>query len=148
MFDTDYQLDRVQLIPVTTLLQRITQSCDIGRLERVEDWHRLFASKCLDGSFWALCDAIPRNGFTVPICVNVDRWTGAWSMGNGHHRLCAAVLLGLDEVPVFLASDNDYMHSETTTDDNTSLSDDYVPFAVATAMTQVLLEGCSFSAWD
>jgi hypothetical protein len=52
----------------------------------------------MDATFGQLLQAIPEVGFLDPIGI-YDRYDGM-SVGNGHHRLTAAILLGLDEIPV------------------------------------------------
>lgn len=75
------------------------------------------------GQFYGvLCDNIMKVGFTTPICVyRTEIWNEAIQMdeevfaqGNGHHRLCLAILLGLDWIPVLFSFDGDYMHSDVT----------------------------------
>lgn len=113
-------------VPVTELLRNLVYSVDQGPLDTPEHWHGLMRYKSEDHTFWQLCDAIPERGFTVPICVRLSPdndprrpWApSGWHLGNGHHRLCAAILLGLDSVKVYFADDEDYSHRGVTSPDS------------------------------
>lgn len=102
-------------VPVKMLLQTITHSVDVYDLAGEDDWFDMIAQKMWDDSFWALVDTIPEKGFLYPICVQRKEW--GWVLGNGHHRLAAAILLGLDNVPVVFSDDGDYMCMDQTTPD-------------------------------
>ena len=111
----NYTLDRINYVSVTDLLDMLTDSCDFDVDDTYHDnWLQdMLASKCVDPTFWQLCETIPVAGFTVPICVMLNN-DGTWKMGNGHHRLAAAILLCLDEIPVYVSGDNDFMHMEVS----------------------------------
>ena len=115
---TDYPLDRISYVPVTELLQRIAGSVDSVEMDDIESW---IETKC-DSSLARVLLYIEREGFRVPVCVMLqpdddDEFgyePGSWVMGNGHHRLFAAILLGLDEIPVYFTDSSDYMSSHVT----------------------------------
>ena len=112
-------------VPVRLILKKLHDACDKATWGHYE-WddekslQALLKHKTKDKQFWALCDIIPEQGFTHPICIQV-RGDGTWQLGNGHHRLAAAVLLVLDEINVFFTAGEDYMH-DTVTDP----TDDYL----------------------
>ena len=91
------------MVPVGWLLNNIENSVDgfeiPGRLG--VDWQAMIEQKSFDADFWPLVGTIINYGFRVPIVVrkDVDGWN--YQLGNGHHRLTAAILLGLDEIPVY-----------------------------------------------
>lgn len=89
----------VELVKVSDLLKYLKDSADGYFLLKPEEWFRMMVEKCSDGQFATLIRLIETEGFTDPI--GILRWQDdLWEMGNGHHRLCAAILLGLDEIPV------------------------------------------------
>jgi hypothetical protein len=84
---------------MTDILANVRYSSDIDGFDgSVKSWKTLLKVKLSD--FWvpALIREIQAKGFKVPI--HLDKYTpGSWDLGNGHHRLAVAILLGLDEVP-------------------------------------------------
>jgi hypothetical protein len=105
---------RVEMWSVTDLLQKITLSSDFdGGWMTIEfdgtpsTWAYIIASKAGDHHTPILAQKILDEGFTDPICV----WRselGAYGLGNGHHRLVCAILLGLDEIPVIISDTENY----------------------------------------
>lgn len=55
------------------------------------------------GTIDQLIEDIKENGIMVPLLVQEDESGERW-LRNGHHRLVAAMELGLDEVPVEIQS--------------------------------------------
>lgn len=84
------------------------------------NWWEILANKVSHNHFDWLCDEIKRDGFTVPVVIVID--DDEWRMGNGHHRLCAAILLGIEAIPV-LFTDGDYWRFEDSHDGNVELSE-------------------------
>ena len=100
---------------MTTIMQRLGSSVDGFDLWLDREWLRMLWSTASDG-IAQLVESILTNGFTTPICI-VDDGSDWWAMGNGHHRLTAAILLGLDEIPVaFSNTHSDYMLEKITCD--------------------------------
>lgn len=91
---------------VSDILKGVTASLDIHEI----DWEAIIAAKISHDHFDELCDTIMREGFCVPITlmVNEEDEFGdvTYMLGNGHHRLCAAILLGLDRIPVVISEDD------------------------------------------
>lgn len=106
----------VQQISVTDILQNVRRSGDIGgAIDTPEDWFRIFAAKVSHDHFDWIADKIMDEGFTVPIQIieTEGEYDTYWEIGNGHHRLCVAILAGLDTIPVILMDDwgwNDDSH--------------------------------------
>lgn len=93
----------VQMWNIADILHIVTESADFGEFEGSSSmWAYIFASKGGDAWTPALIERILEEGFTDPICIYRTE-TGGWGLGNGHHRLVAAVLLGLDEIPVLVS---------------------------------------------
>lgn len=90
------------MIAVKDLLANVTYSCDfhavpMGDDERARWWQKVIHSKSSDSGFGHLVDAILENGFdpSWPIGYRPDEG----EIYEGHHRIVAAILLGLDEIP-------------------------------------------------
>lgn len=61
--------------------------------------------KMRDPWFQPLVDRIREEGFTVPIRVDSDHW-----VVDGHHRIAAAVMLGMEWIPVISEEWPDHDH--------------------------------------
>lgn len=79
------------------VLQSLTESEDIGCFDgSAEHWACLIAHKCSDDDQIAnLLEEMEANGQLDPICITEDR-----VLGNGHHRLVLALLLGWHSILV------------------------------------------------
>lgn len=96
------------MMRIDDILQYVTHSADItGPV----DWFAIMANKVSHSHFDWLCDEIMEYGFTLPI-VLMDNGDDTYTLGNGHHRLCAAILLGLHAIPVIILTD-DYTHEDS-----------------------------------
>jgi hypothetical protein len=96
-------------VPVTEILQNVTYSCDFDYISTYIDsygeedgylyfWNEVISTKASDSGFGYLVESIIENGFNPKGAIGYDRHTG--EINEGHHRLVAAILLCLDEVPV------------------------------------------------
>jgi len=81
-----------------------------------DDWQEMVYEKSFDPSFWQLCDMIPVEGMRHPIGICINAVTGKWAVHNGHHRLAAAVMLVLPEVPVYFWDGMDHRALWDSTD--------------------------------
>ena len=98
----------MEMVPITTILRNATSSVDFNDFSgKPEDWLEMMIYKAEDESFGQLLQIIPEKGFTDPI--TITEYESGWELGNGHHRLTAAIMLGLDEIPVVF----DYGHYRT-----------------------------------
>lgn len=90
-------LPTTRIVSVTELLRTLESSSDIWSFDGTpEGWMTLINEKAADSGFGRLIDSILEDG-----------WAPGSSIGirnnyvfQGHHRLVAAILLGLDEVEV------------------------------------------------
>lgn len=100
-------MSAVTMMSVGEILRRANSSGDLGSINNAEDWFGILAGKVSHDHFDWLCDKIDDEGFTIPIVIGThEDYDGeiAYTIGNGHHRLCAAILLGIDSIPVILTS--------------------------------------------
>lgn len=94
------------MMRVSDILKSCEGSCDFGDVdyydgETFEDkqfnfWTEVIANKSSDTGFGHLVESILKDGFVEGSAIG-------WNRGRiteGHHRLVAAILLGMDEVPV------------------------------------------------
>jgi hypothetical protein len=105
-----------EYLPVSKLLNNITRSSDYSGDQF--DWVRLI-DDFLEEDFVkmeSLLESISRRGFlaegginvyhegeeycTCKDCGNTNELKSGWKLANGHHRFAAALLLGLEEIPV------------------------------------------------
>lgn len=95
------EADRTQtpvVVDVAELVRTLVGSCDV---DDVEDWlGAVMLYKLRDGQMGALIESVLEHGMTVPLEVCSWGERPEWRMGNGHHRLIAALLCGLHEIPV------------------------------------------------
>ena len=103
------------MMPVSDILEYVTGSVDISFHGRDVDWFEILAAKVSHDHFDTLVDTLDSEGFTMPIVLGESR-LGGYIIGNGHHRLCAAILLGMDEIPVIIDDGYDYLHFDDTHD--------------------------------
>lgn len=92
---------------VTEILNTVRYSVDFGDIDDYEGeteddrrtalWEDLLRTKSSDTGFGALVAAILANGFDRNSPIGWD--TSDYSINEGHHRLAAAILLGMDEIP-------------------------------------------------
>ena len=69
------------------------------------DWvTECFRHKTTDNKFPGILASILEQGLTLPL--NAVRWDDAVLMGNGHHRLVAALLCGIETITI-VVSDED-----------------------------------------
>jgi hypothetical protein len=92
--------NEVLMVPVTFILRYAQNSCDFGDVDEYQSetdfWLDVISSKARDTGFGHLIDAILEHGWQDDSAVGFD----GHSITEGHHRLVAAILLGMDEVPI------------------------------------------------
>lgn len=98
----------MKTVRIDTILKTIESSCDFGPVRnycrrglstdeaRTQFWKDVISNKAADSGFGHLVDNILENGWHPDSAVG---WDGE-RINEGHHRLVAAILLGMDEVPV------------------------------------------------
>jgi hypothetical protein len=91
--------DRVVWMKVTDILEQTTGSVDFGDVDDYsspEDfWFAMMSDKAGDTGFGHLVESIMAHGFKPEGAIG---WDKGCQM-DGHHRLTAAILLCLDEIP-------------------------------------------------
>lgn len=106
---TEYGTDfEIQMWKITDILQTVTESTDYVEFDGSSSmWAFLISSKAGDLYTPVLAQKIIDEGFTDPICIYRNS-RGGYGLGNGHHRLTCAILLGLDEIPVLYTDTDEY----------------------------------------
>lgn len=114
----EMKVGTVEMVSVQWIMQNATHSVD-----GFEDWDNngfgvdyaeMVNFKGHDGYIGAIAGNIMTYGFRIPIVMVLDyEGEGTLVHGDGHHRFVTAILLGLDEIPVFW-SDGDYMAYNST----------------------------------
>lgn len=92
-------------VPISDLVKTLTGSCDYGD---GGSWLMgIFNMKLADSEMGWLIDSVLENGLVTPLNVVRNR-NGDFEMGNGHHRLIAALLCGIEEIDVVVTSGIDW----------------------------------------
>lgn len=100
---------RVNLAKLLTILDG---SIDI---EDYENWlAAAFVDKILDPQMSYLVDSILEEGMLCPLNVISGYW--GFTFGNGHHRLIAALLCGIEEIDVVVSEEIDWRRTEVHDD--------------------------------
>lgn len=102
------------MMPVAHILQNVNRSLDVDMYGEF-DWFKVLANKVSHAHFDALTDTILGEGFTLPI-VLVGNDVDGYCVGNGHHRLCVAILTGISAIPVIVDDEGDYWAFEDSHD--------------------------------
>jgi len=124
MTEPDMTHGTVEMVSVEWILQSLGASVDGYGAGDGVDFARMIAYKSGDSCFGPLVKAIIETGFRVPIVIALNRDGVEFTLGNGHHRVVAAILLVLDQIPVYWSDyqeDGDYMASETSAPDEYAL---------------------------
>lgn len=88
--------ETVVWVSVEWLMKNTRGSVDGYGLYEWREWQRMLHSKCLDTGFGHLVESIMERGFLEGGAIG---WDDGW-ITEGHHRLCAAILLCMETVPV------------------------------------------------
>lgn len=102
-----------QTVSVAHILKTVGGSCDFGSLnnfqgateddQRTVFWQHVIMAKASDSGFGHLVDSILEEGFHGS-AIGWEEYEGddgtTGYISEGHHRLVAAILLGMDEIPV------------------------------------------------
>ena len=99
------ELGQVTIMAVETILT--WNSCDGGGPDEFMGgetrWDRILKSKRRDSQYQDVLDSIEQEGFIRPLTATV--LDGKFQFGDGHHRLAAAIDLGLTHVLIELHED-------------------------------------------
>ena len=86
-------------VPVEFILQNTVESCDYVDFDgSVDDWMKIIFSKSSDTGFGHLVESMIENGFMEKYAMGLTWEDGGLKITEGHHRLVAAILLGMDFV--------------------------------------------------
>ena len=92
-------------VPISDLVKTLSGSCDYGY---GESWLiGIFNMKLGDNEMGWLIDSVLENGMVTPLNV-IRKRNGDFEMGNGHHRLVAALLCGIEHIDVVVTSGIDW----------------------------------------
>ena len=101
----------VEMVSPAWIMQNATNSVDGFRDGDSVNYEKMIDTKANDYGFGNLVATILSEGFRIPIVLDLSySGEGTITHGNGHHRMAAALLLCLDEIPVYWA-EGDYMSS-------------------------------------
>lgn len=84
----------IGILPIAYFLTLISPDAEPEDGTDVQD---VLAKKRESNGYPALVEAIRRDGITVPVLVVTD--DGSPYLGDGHHRIAAAIDVGLETVP-------------------------------------------------
>lgn len=87
------------VVPVADLLARLVGGADLYGAKADTMWEHIVRQKT-DPNLWNVVDYIIDNGMELLTPIVVHETGGNWRLGNGHHRMLAAVLTGLETIPV------------------------------------------------
>jgi hypothetical protein len=90
----------------------VTHSCDFGEMSMPEHWQEMMAHKSGHTGFGYLMESMAEHGWSVrhplPLWAYQPEFSDPRVMINeAHHRLTASILLCMDEIPVWLQTDDD-----------------------------------------
>ena len=108
-------IGREYRINIAELIKALDGSCDCGTHD---EWLiDCFSDKATDGHFPALLASILENGLTLPLNV-IRNNDDEVIMGNGHHRLVAALLCGIEDISIVVSENDCDWHSTSYEDDS------------------------------
>lgn len=97
-------MNEINVVSLVDYLQLLNDSADVCPEDPADLLRDIFIEKIGDDVMGALIDSLMEDGFIVPIELQIiiDHQTGMrFSQGNGHHRLVAAILLGMDRIAIY-----------------------------------------------
>ena len=90
----------IVMVPLGFILRNAESSCDFGDVDQYADethfWTYLVENKARDTGFGHLVEAILEEGWQQGSAIGFD----GDCITEGHHRLAAAILLCIEEVPI------------------------------------------------
>ena len=131
------QVGTVENVSIIELINSIEWSVDWTEFETdhfLKNWYKtLFSDKILDPEFSIIIDELLNNGLLCPLNVIVSQ--RGLVMGNGHHRLFAALLCGIEQLDISFTDDIDWETSEVNNyewpEESNHYLDDLVEIAAA-----------------
>ena len=117
-------IGREYRINIVELIKALDGSGDFGVYD---EWvTECFYSKARDDQFPALLASILENGLTLPLNV-IRNYNGKVIMGNGHHRLVAALLCGIEDISIVVSENDCDWHSTSYEDDSIEYGGELIP---------------------
>lgn len=113
----------VETVSVEWLLKNLEHAADLGSLDDENALSNLVEYKC-DYRLARALPAVLEDGFLIPIAISQSVSYGI-SLGNGHHRFVAAILICAPEILVYWSYDDGLSVEdfENTTGDDHDVSD-------------------------
>lgn len=99
-------------VKIVDLLNTLDGSIDVGNNNWVAG---MFASKVMDYQMGGLVESLLDRGLCTPLNLVCD-YDGKLIMGNGHHRIVAALLCGIEEICVYVTDWIDHEKSSEESD--------------------------------
>ena len=125
----------IEMMKVSDILKNVTSSSDFKSIihfegdtldeMRTEFWKHVIEYKSGDSGFIRLVESILENGWAEGSAIG---WQGGY-LCEGHHRLVAAILLCMDEVPVSAYGKNQTINGEFISAHHNGWQEDKVPLA-------------------
>ena len=107
-----YYYERIVRVPLALLVRSLDGSCDDWRWDkdtRCAQWfERIMQNKMLDSQMGYLIDSLLDNGLVTPLNVRYHPDDELFTMGNGHHRLIAALLCGIEWADIHVTQNTDW----------------------------------------
>lgn len=131
-FEDTLIMDEINVVSLDDYLQLLNASADVSPDDPADLLRDIFIEKVGDSAMGALIDSLMENGFIAPIELQIiDDGLGGmlFSQGNGHHRLVAAILLGMDRIAIYprIATDAwDICFNRTESEDNKYFGNRYL----------------------
>ena len=109
-----YSLGSVETVNLIDLINTLAGSLDCG--DSIDWLDYVFVEKVRARQMSTIVNSILDNGMTCPLNVIFDGNT--FIMGNGHHRLIAALLCGIEDIPIYVTRHINWGKSEIEDFDN------------------------------
>ena len=104
---TAYRTREAVSVPLAPLVKALAGSCDLVDHDKDSWLANAFLDKLQDYEMGYLTESILENGLTMPLNILAER-DGSFIMGNGHHRLIAALLCGIEVIDVVVSYNIDF----------------------------------------
>src|SRR5882757_6826079 len=94
-------------LPIEWVLRHLEEAGDFGLISDYDSdlhfWATIIQSKAIDIGFLGMVDSLLTHGWKEALLMDVSYFEANpyLSISNGHHRLTAAILLCMDEVPMW-----------------------------------------------
>lgn len=132
-----YDNDEVVTVPLIDFIYTLAYSIDSGWYPGIEWIDSIICDKVTDDSMGYLIDSLSNEGFLCPL--NVIRHSDdEFIMGNGNHRLIAALFCGFTEIPVLVGHRLSWATSELDAETRTAEERGDLYFALRDTLEEIL----------